>query len=84
MLLQNLLTLVEDMLEGLCGEATELALGRHLALVPKSKVGIGWKGVNSSIVHEPHLTVWERRDSHWPVGEVTVHAEQLILNSKFG
>ena len=39
---QSLLTLVEDMLEGLCGEATEFALGRHLAFVPKSKVSIGW------------------------------------------
>ena len=42
MLSQSLL--VEHILEGLCGEATELTLGRHLAFVPKSKVSIGCIG----------------------------------------
>ena len=40
MLSQSLL--VEDMLGDLCGEAKELALGRQLAFVPKSKFSIGW------------------------------------------
>ena len=76
-----LLTLVEHILESLCGKATELALGQHLAFMPKSKVTVGWQVVNSGIVCEPpHLTDWERQDGLGPV--VTVYAEHLTLYSK--
>lgn len=57
------------MLEGLREEATDLALGRHTQALyqRKGSVSVGWQRVNSDIVDETSLTVWETGDGLEPV-----------------